>query len=376
MKNASRLIDPKKPITVAVLGSHSALEVCAGAKAMGLKTLVVCEKGRDSVYSQTYKTRTEGDRTLGVVDDVLLLDKFSDILKKDAVSALQKRNSVFVPHRSFQVYTNFNYDAIENDFAVPILGSRMLLRAEERTQPRNQYYLMKKAGVRYPQQFKTPSEIDRLCIVKVSEAQRTFERSFFFASNVKDFEKISAEKIKKGEITKAALDSAVIEEFIIGVPVNFNYFYSPLSGRTEILGTDARRQTSIDGFLRLPADLQQKVSQFMSPSFEESGHYAVTILESMVGQCQEMGEKFAAACQKGYAPGIIGPFALQCAVLPGPPKKVAVVFDVSMRMPGSPGIQFTPYTGYLYGEQMSAGKRLAYELQRAVKEKRLDEILT
>jgi len=376
MKDAYKLVDSKKPITVAVLGSHSALEVCAGAKAMGFRTLVVCEKGRDSVYSQTYRSRKEGGRTLGVVDEVLLLDKFSDILKKDAISALQKRNSVFVPHRSFQVYTNFDYDSIENDFDVPILGSRMLLRAEERTQPRNQYFLMQKAGVRYPKQFKSPSQIDRLCIVKVSEAQRTFERSFFFASSAKDFEKISAEKIKKGEITKAALDSAIIEEFIVGVPVNFNYFYSPLSKRTEILGTDARRQTSIDGFLRLPASQQQQIAQFVSPKFEESGHYAVTILESMVGQCQEMGEKFVAACKREYPPGMVGPFALQCAVLPGPPKKVAVVFDVSMRMPGSPGIQFTPYTGYLYGEQMSAGKRLAYELKRAVKEKRLDEILT
>ena len=376
MKDASKLVDPKKPITVAVLGSHSALEVCAGAKAMGFRTLVVCEKGRDSVYSETYRARREAGRELGVVDDVLLLDKFSDILKKDAIAALQKRNSVFVPHRSFQVYTNFDYDRIENDFEVPILGSRMLLRAEERTQPRNQYFLMRKAGLRFPKQFKSASEIDRLCIVKVSEAQRTFERSFFFANSENNFETIANGKIKRGEITKEALDTAVIEEYIVGVPVNFNYFYSPLSKRTEILGTDARRQTNIDGLLRLPAYLQQQVSQFMSPSFEESGHYAVTILESMVGQCQEMGEKFVKACEKEYPPGMVGPFALQCAVLPGPPKKVAVVFDVSMRMPGSPGIQFTPYTGYLYGEQMSAGKRLAYELQRALKEKRLDEVLT
>ena len=275
---------------------------------------------------------------------------------------------MFVPHRSFQVYLDFDYDAIENEL-LPILGSRNLLRAEERNQPRNQYYLLQKAGIRMPRQFKSPSQIDRLAIVKVSEKERKFERAFFFASSAKDYEAHAAKLLKEGKITKQALEEAVIEEFALGTQVNFNYFYSPLRGEVELLGTDFRRQTNIDGILRLPADQQARVLELVQPKLEESGHVACTILESMLEVAMELGERFALAIQKEYAPGIIGPFALQSAVLPGPPKKDVVVFDVSLRMPGSPGTRFTPYTEYLHGESLSAGRRLARELKTRLRQK-------
>ena len=376
MKDAGKLVDSGKPITVAVLGSHSALEVCAGAKAHGFRTLVIAEKGREKVYVETYRTRKENGKTLGVVDETIVLGKFKEILSAETISRLNERNSVFVTNRSFQVYTDFDYDAIEDEFSVPILGSRRLLRAEERNQPKNQYHLLQKAGLKHPKQFKSHDEIDRLCIVKVNEASRGFERSFFFASTPEEYERKAMEKILKGEITKPALENAIIEEFAVGVPVNLNFFYSPVAGRTELLGTDTRRQTSLDGILRLPAAQQLDLSKQMQPSFEEAGHCAVTVLESLLGKIQDMGEKFVSACKEEYPPGIIGPFALQCAVTPGPPGKELVVFDVSLRMPGSPGIQYTPYSSYLHGESFSAGRRLAMELRNAVDCGKLSEVLT
>ena len=53
--------------TVAVIGSHSALDVCRGAKDEGFKTLVIVEKGRDKTYAKYYKSIGN----LGCVDDVL-----------------------------------------------------------------------------------------------------------------------------------------------------------------------------------------------------------------------------------------------------------------------------------------------------------------
>ena len=41
--------------TIAILGSHSALEVCFGAKKQGFRTLVVVEKGRDKTYAEYFK---------------------------------------------------------------------------------------------------------------------------------------------------------------------------------------------------------------------------------------------------------------------------------------------------------------------------------
>ena len=44
-----------KNITIGVLGGHSALDVCAGAKKLGFKTLVVAQKGREQTYEKYYK---------------------------------------------------------------------------------------------------------------------------------------------------------------------------------------------------------------------------------------------------------------------------------------------------------------------------------
>ena len=69
----------KKNITIGVLGGHSALDVCRGAHAHGFKTLVVAQKGREKVYTKYYRRR----ENLGFVDDVIVVDKFSNITKKE-----------------------------------------------------------------------------------------------------------------------------------------------------------------------------------------------------------------------------------------------------------------------------------------------------
>ncbi len=74
--------------------------------------------------------------------------------------------------------------------------------------------------------------------------------------------------------------------------------------------------------------------------------------------------------------GMIGPFALQGAVVAEEGKEDIVIFDVSFRIPGSPGSSATPYSGYLYGESMSVGERVGLEIKNAVKEGRLEEIVT
>lgn len=89
-----------------------------------------------------------------------------------------------------------------------------------------------------------------------------------------------------------------------------------------------------------------------------------------------VGEKFVATMKKEVAPGMIGPFALQGAVVADEGKEEFVIFDVSMRIPGSPGTKFTPYSGYLYGDSISYGERIAMEIEKAVKEERLGEVLT
>ncbi len=371
-KQISKILETynKNQITLGVLGGHSALDVCRGAHSHGFKTLVVAQKGREKTYSKYYKRR-EG---IGFVDDVIIVNNFSDITKKEVQEELRKRNTIFVHNRYFWVY--FNFKDIENKFLVPIYGTRDMVKLEERDVPKNQYYLLEKAGIRTPKIFKDPKKIDRLVIVKVAEAKRSYERAFFLCSSYKDYKEKSAELLNKRTIKKSDLIKAVVEEYIIGAHVNFNFFYSPLNDELELMGTDSRRQTNLDGILRLPASEQLEVLKHIKPKYIETGHFNVTVKESLLEKIFELGEKFVASARKEHGIGIIGPFALQGAVVAEEGKEDIVIFDVSMRIPGSPGTLFTPYSGYLYGYSISYGERIGLEIKKALEMGKLDVICT
>lgn len=374
-----------KDLTIAVLGGHSALDVCHGAKKYGFRTLAVCQKGREKTYAKYYKSR--GAR--GCIDEVMVVDKFSDVLKKQ--KELREKNTIFIHNRYFWVYFE-DFKKIEKEFEVPIFGLREGVKLEERDALKNQYYLLKKAGIRLPKILreggKKLADVDKTLkahfkkgggplIVKVNEAIRSYERAFFIINSAEDYLEKSEQMIAEGKIRKKDLDLAVIEEYIVGAHINLNFFYSTLNDELELMGTDTRRQTNLDGFLRLNAEDQlDLLSGGYIPKMIETGHYSVTMKESLVEKAFHIGEKFVATMKKEVAPGMIGPFALQGAVLAEEGKEEFVIFDVSMRIPGSPGTKFTPYSGYLYGESMSYGERIAMEIKDAVDNGKLQDILT
>ncbi len=360
IKQVIKKYNPKE-IRIGVLGSHSALEIASGAKQEGLETLVVCQKGREKTYTKYYRN---------LFDHVLMLDKFSEITSEANVKKLVNLNTVFVPNRSFSVYAG--YEAIENQFAVPLMGNRAMLRTEERNTPRNQLYLLQKAGIATPKIFKSPSEIDRLAIVKVPEKERAIERAFFYASSPEEYEKTAQQRIKQGIITPEALKNSVIEEYVIGAKFNANLFWSPLTDEIDLLGFDRRIQTDLDGVLDLPA--QEQLELNIATQNIEIGHMGATMRESQIEKIFEAAEKFVSTCKKEYPPGIIGLFALQGAVT----KDLEFyVFDVSPRVPGCPCVEPTsPYMKYKYGMEVGPGRRVAMEVKRAVKEGRLEEVVT
>jgi len=361
----------KDKITIGVLGGHSGLDVCRGAKKQGFKTIAVCQKGREKTYTKYYKTRKDGR---GCIDETIIVDKFADITKPEIQEKLRKKNTIFIHNRYFWVY--FDFKDIENSFLVPIYGTRGMVKLEERDVPKNQYYLLDKAGIRYPRIIKSPKEIDTLVIVKVNEALRGYERAFFYATSFEDYKKKSDDLLKKKIITKDSLDKAVIEEYVIGAQINFNYFYSAVDDELEIMGTDTRRQTNLDGLLRLPANEQLEVLKYLKPKMIETGHIAATTKESIIEKIFTLGEKFVKTTQKECPPGIIGPFALQGAIAADRGREEMVVFDVSMRIPGSPLTRFTPHSGYLYGESISYGERIAMEIKKAIEKDKLADIVT
>src|SRR5512136_3075257 len=350
-----------KNIHIGVLGSHSALEIASGARQEGFQTVVVCQKGREKTYTKHYAS---------LFDHIIMLDRFKDIVKPENVATLNSLQTIFVPNRSFSVYAG--YENIEEKFTVPLIGNRYMLRTEERNTPRNQQYLLQKAGILIPKIFKSPEEIDRLAIVKVSEKERAIERAFFYASSPEECMKKASERINKGIISQEALKQAIIEEYVIGAKFNANFFWSPLSDELDLLGFDKRVQTDLDGILDLPASDQLELN--LPTQNIEIGHMGVTMRESQLEMIFEAGERFVEICKKEYPPGMIGLFALQGAVT----KNLEFyVFDVSPRVPGCPCVEPTsPYMKYKYGTEVGPGKRLAMELKRAVQEGRLAEVVT
>lgn len=354
-----------KAITIATLGGHSALEICAGARAQGFSTCVIVQRGREKTYVRYFRT---------LIDHIIDVDHFRELTSNRAMKQLNNMNCIFIPHRYCQVYCDL--EKLEKKFPVPVFGNKRLLRYEERTGKKHQYQILDRAGVAYPKRYTKPQDIDRLVIVKVNEATRKYERAFFFAASYREYQKRSVELIAQGKIEKSSLAGAVIEEYCIGAQVNFNFFYSPLKKRLELLGTDTRRQTNIDGWMRVPAQEQLSLSSYISPSYIETGHVAVTVKESLLEKAFVLGEAVIKAAKAIEPPGIIGPFALQCAVIPGPPEERIIVYDLSLRMPGSPGIGATPYSSYLFGRPVSMGERIAMEIKEAIEKKRMKDIAT
>jgi len=364
----------KQRLTLASVGSHSALDVASGARAQGLRSIVVTARGRDRTYAQHYTRRSGPDR--GCVDATIELEVFSEILAPAVQQRLLDENVLFVPNRSFEVYLHerYSYDEIERGMLTPFFGNRRLLRAEERDEPENQYALLTRAGIRHPRSFASRDEIDGLVMVKAAHAVVGFERAFFLCGSPAQYDAEAEKLLAAGMVSETGLRAARIEEFALGPTINLNFFYSPILGELELSGTDTRRQTNLDGLRSLPP-AQLEAARDIPVRMEEAGHIAATLTESMLESAFELGERFVAAAREANPPGVIGPFALQCVVVAGPPKAF-VVYDVSLRIPGSPGTRYTPYGAYRWGRDISVGERIAMEVVFARDAGRLGDIVT
>jgi len=372
----AKLLDgyDRSALTLCSIGSHSALEVAYGARAQGLNNLIVTAQGREKTYARHFAALGHPER--GCVDETLELESFTDLLLPAVQESLLARNVIFVANRSFEVYLHqkFSYDQIERGMLVPMLGNRRLLRAEERDEEYNQYALLAKAKIRHPLQFTSPEEIDRLVMVKAPHAKVSFERAFFLCSSLRQYHEVAKRLIEEGMLTEAGLRGAVIEEYALGPSINLNFFFSPILQELELCGTDTRRQTNVDGLRNVPPSALASVAH-IPMRMEEAGHIAATLTESMLEKAFEMGERFVEAAREANPPGVIGPFALQCIIVAGPPKEF-ICYDVSLRIPGSPGTRYTPYSAYRWGRDVSVGERIAMEVVFARDAGRLADIVT
>jgi 5-formaminoimidazole-4-carboxamide-1-(beta)-D-ribofuranosyl 5'-monophosphate synthetase len=365
---------------IGVVGSHSALDTCDGAVSEGFRTVAICQQGRESTFSRYFRTQRDdaGNVVRGVVDEPMVLDRFSSILRTENQNRLMDDNVIFVPNRSFVSYCGI--DAVENDFRVPMFGSRNLLRSEERGDEKDYYWILEKAGLPYPKKVERPEDIDGLTIIKVHHKVKKLERGFFTAKDHDQFLEKSAELIRQGVIEENFLEHARMEQYIIGPVFNLDFFHSPLEEKgekTELLGVDWRFETSLDGYCRLPGKQQMELEDDgIIPEYTVCGHNTATLRESLLDKAFEMAEKYVAAAKKHYDPGIIGPFCLQTCV----DKDLNFyIYDVAPRIGGGTNVHMAvghPYGNSLWRREMSTGRRVSMEIRRAIEQERVEEIIT
>ena len=367
-------------LRVGMTASHSALDICDGAIEEGFPTVAYCQKGRDKTYSEYFKTqRTVSGRVRrGMVDKAIVMDSFNDVMNPAMQDEMRKRNVIYIPNRSFTSYSSI--DDVENNFHVPMFGSRNMLRMEERTEDQDYYWILDKAGLPYPEAIEDPQDIDCLVIVKLHHAQKKLERGFFTCASYEEYLEKSQTLLKEGTIDQASLDGARIERYVIGPVFNLNFFYSPLEEdmpKLELLGVDWRFESSLDGHVRLPAPQQMTMPAHQQiPEMTVVGHNTATIRESLLEKAFELGEKFITASKEHYDPGIIGPFCLQTCI----DKDMNYsIYDVAPRLGGGTNVHVSvghPYGNATWRKPVSSGRRIAMELRRAAEQDRLLEVLT
>jgi 5-formaminoimidazole-4-carboxamide-1-(beta)-D-ribofuranosyl 5'-monophosphate synthetase len=363
-------------LRIGMIASHSALDTADGAVEENFRTLAVCQEGREKPYVKYFRANRDksGRIVNGMIDEVMMLKKFSQILEQENQDILKEKNTLFVPNRSFTSYCGI--DAVEDQFQVPLLGSRNLLRSEERGDKMDYYWILEKAGLPYPEPVEA-EDIKELVMVKLPHAVKTLERGFFTAASYEEYCQKADTLLRQNVIDQDGIELARIERYIIGPVFNLDFFYSPISKQIELIGIDWRFETSLDGHCRLPAPQQLTLNDSqINPEYTVCGHNSATLRESLLEKAFVLAEKYVEATQEYYSPGIIGPFCLQTCV----DKDLNFyIYDVAPRIGGGTNVHMAvghPYGNALWRTNMSTGRRLAREVRIALENDCLEKIVT
>ncbi|PIW32757.1 MAG: 5-formaminoimidazole-4-carboxamide-1-(beta)-D-ribofuranosyl 5'-monophosphate synthetase [Nitrosopumilales archaeon CG15_BIG_FIL_POST_REV_8_21_14_020_37_12] len=340
-------------ISVATLGSHCALQVLKGAKDEGLKTILVCEKRREKLY-----------RRFQFIDELILVNSFSEILDQRCQSTLEKNNAVMIPHGT--LIAQMTSEQIES-IKTPIFGNKWILRWESDREMKEK--LMREANLPVPKPVTNPKDINNLVIVKRQGAAGG--KGYFMAANEQDYNKKRNQLILDGIISKD--ETLYIQEYAAGVLAYLQFFYSPLKKEVEFFGVDQRHESDIEGLARIPSEQQLKNNKV--PSFNVIGNSPLVLRESLLDEVYTMGENFVEASKRLVAPGMNGPFCIE-GVYDENAKFTS--FEFSARIVAGTNIYMdgSPYYSLLFNEQMSMGKRIAREIKLADTSNQLDMVTT
>ena len=339
--------------SIATLGSHCSLQVLKGAKDEGLKTILVCEKKREKLY-----------RRFPFIDELIIVEKFREVLDEKCQSTLEQNDAVLIPHGT--LIAQMSSEEIES-IKTPIFGNKWILRWESDREMKEK--LMREANLPMPKPVTNPSEIEKLSIVKRQGAAGG--KGYFMAANEEDYNAKRNQLISEGIISKD--ETLYIQEYAAGVLAYLTFFYSPLKEELEFYGVDQRHESDIEGLGRIPSEQQLKSNKV--PSFNVIGNSPLVLRESLLDEVYTMGENFVEAAKRIVAPGMNGPFCIE-GVYDENAKFTS--FEFSARIVAGSNIYMdgSPYYSLLFNETMSMGKRIAREVKMATESNQLDKVTT
>ncbi|MDQ2818281.1 MAG: formate--phosphoribosylaminoimidazolecarboxamide ligase [Candidatus Eremiobacteraeota bacterium] len=333
-----------QPFTIATLGSHSALQILKGAKDEGFYTLAVVTPQNERLY-----------KSFAFVDDIIVIQRYGDFPSIE--EELNRRKVILVPHGSFVAYLSHEQ---HKAMTTPYFGNKAVLDWEFDRMRQREW--LSRAGLTMPRQFTKASDIDRPVIVKLYGAQGG--KGYLFVKNAEDFTRTASHLVRQ---------QYVMQEYIIGVPVYIHYFYSPLTGKLEIMSMDRRYESNVDSLGRIPSADQEGWD--LQPSYVVIGNQPLSLRESLLAEAFHMGEAVVRVSRE-ICPdrGLYGAFCLETIVTP---EARFYLMEISARIVAGTNlfIDGSPYSYLNYDEPMSTGRRIAREIKNALLSNSLEMVL-
>ncbi len=350
-------------ISISTYTSHSFLNIILGAKEEGFKTIGIGQPQDVISYSAFQHSRPEKFLPVG---------SYKEMLGKKKQKFLRKNNTIVIPHGSFVEYVKPKN--LEEKFLVPMEGNRKVLAWESDRNKQREW--LESSGVKIPKEFKSPADIDRLCITKFHGAKGGHD--FFFAQSEKQFY-AKMKEIKKNP----ERDKHTIQEYVLGSRFYPHMFFSPFSERgmkanngwVELLGYDIRRESNIDELHRTGLSRKELEKLGIQESFTVVGNEGTVPREKLEARYLAIGKQIIEASQKLFSPGVLGPFCPETICT----KDLDIyTFEITPRIVAGTNIWVpigAPEAYHTWGENMYMGKRIAREIKMGIEKDRLEEIV-
>ena len=339
-----------KDYKIAVIWSHTALQILKWAKDEWFETICITPPKRTKMYASFW-----------LADQMFKIKNRNDFWEIEKL--LIKENAILIPHGSMVEY--LWQEKIKALKCMHFWTKKVLEIESCREWQRN---WLEWAWIKMPRKFDKPEDIDRTVIIKFNWAK--WWHGYFIANSPWDF----AVKMEKHlALNWWKKEWFTIQEYVIWVPVYAHYFYSPITKQLEIMSFDKRYESNADSIWRITA--KDQLDADIESSYTIIWNIPLVVRESLLPEFWQMWMDVIKESKKiMWWKGLYWPFCLECVIDQNIKFKV---FEISARIVAwtNPFINWTPYTWLRYNEPMSTWRRIAREIKNAIEKWKIEEII-